>query len=309
VYSQNILIMISSRIDIWKIALMITLFLLTGIIFQKTEYYVFTNQLGYAEVNEEAYSKWHSDPETSNQCKKKHIFNLPFGIVISSIVLLVFETVKYRSSMKLPLKLSKIPDSLKEFSNYYYEKGFNVTVILGDKQGNNVTQDSFKSPTGDWLDYKFIRQSNSYVEALEWDGATGIGAIAGVNNLICLDVDKCSKITFIERLLKALGLPMNYSWIIKSGSGNGFHIWLKSKSHIPSTFPYFDDPVIKFYPTSKYEGDFKQIEVRLSDHVVLPPSLNSEGRNYEFLYNLPETIPKDKEIMDIIKIVSRFAST
>ena len=197
-------------INFWKLLIMIVVFTSGGLIFQKTEYYLFTSQLGYLEANETKYEEWYSNPDLRDKCKKKHLFNIPVGIILAASVLVVFEYFK-KNNIGFILKADHPrPSSLREYSNYYYAKGFNIVPIQGDYEGNNVTRDSFKSPKGDWAEHKFIRQSKSFVESIDWKDTTGIGAIAGINNLICIDIDDCKEYKIVNILLKSLGLSDKY---------------------------------------------------------------------------------------------------
>lgn len=293
--------------NFWKLLIMIAVFTLSGIVFQKKEYYLFTGQFGYLEADKKTYNEWYNNQDKVDKCKVKNIFNLPIAIILAGVALLVFDGLQIISTVGFPKDGNKRALSLKEYSNYYFEKGFNIVPIQGDLEGNNVTRDSFKSPKGDWSNYKFKRQSKSYIESIGWKDATGIGAIAGINNLICIDIDECKNFNFVNNLIKSLGLNYDYPWVIRSGSGSGYHIWLRSKSHIPSSFPFFADPVIKFQPKSQFTDLFKQIEIRMNDHVVLPPSINAQGRTYDFISRIPDIRPSELEVINIINEVGKYA--
>lgn len=293
--------------DFWKLLIIIVIFTISGVIFQRKEYFVYSNQLGYLEVNKNTYNGWYNDPDRNDKCKAKNVFNIPVGFILSAITFLAIEFLKETNPfISLKVKLPK-PVTLREYSIYYHGKGFNIVPLYGDYEGNNVTQDSFKTPRDDWSRHKVIRQNKTFINSIDWKNSSGIGAITGINNLICLDIDDCKEFEFINILCKSLGLEIRYPWIVRSGSYIGYHIWLKSKSHIPSSFYFFADPVIKFLPKSEYSNKFKQIEVRMCDHVVLPPSINSKGNIYEFYFGLPNQGPSETEIMNIINALSHYA--
>jgi hypothetical protein len=41
----------------------------------------------------------------------------------------------------------------------------------------------------------------------------------------------------VEPLLAALGLPQDYSWVVQSGSGKGYHICFRCQGDITAYFP------------------------------------------------------------------------
>lgn len=293
------------KLNAVKLLVFLCAFVIGGLIFQKNEYYVFTNQLGYVEVDRQTFDKWYYDLETKGDCRIKKVFNLPIGIILAISVLIPIELLIEDPKTKEPRIISR-PLTLADYSLFYFENGFNIVPIMGSEEGNNVMSDSFKTPCIEWTNYKFLRQTREFVESIDWKGKSGIGAVAGINNLVCIDIDECVDFKLAKKLLSSLGLPHTYEWLIQTGSGIGFHIWLKSKSHIPSSFIYFDEPVLKFHPISKFDNSYKQIEIRRFEHVVLPPSVNADGNSYKFLNKIPVNPPMEIEIMDLIRSVEKF---
>lgn len=76
-----------------------------------------------------------------------------------------------------------------------------------------------------------------------------------------------------------LGLPMDYNWVVISGSGKGFHIWFSS-FQLENERTKLGGGVVVYQP--KEAGLLKQIELRINQHVVLPPSKSQTGQ-YRFL--------------------------
>lgn len=76
-----------------------------------------------------------------------------------------------------------------------------------------------------------------------------------------------------------LGLPSDYNWVAISGSGKGFHIWFSS-TQLESEMKKIGTSVLVYEP--KEAGLLKQIELRINQHVVLPPSRSHAGQ-YRFL--------------------------
>lgn len=97
------------------------------------------------------------------------------------------------------------------------------------------------------------------------------------------DVDYHLTDGFIEEFLTYLSLPKDYPWVIRSGSGCGFHIIFKcddldsefeSKSYSPNIY----------YKRGPVQKNFSRLELRWKTHLVLPPSLYHNGHEYEFLF-------------------------
>ena len=98
--------------------------------------------------------------------------------------------------------------------------GFNVLPIQG------------KRPTIPWENWQLIEQTENDVINLGWNSAvTGIGGICGINDLRNIDFDKVSDNSIVKMICKRLGLSEKYSWTIKSGSGVGYHVWLKVREN------------------------------------------------------------------------------
>ena len=67
-----------------------------------------------------------------------------------------------------------------------------------------------------------------------WLGAGGIGAIMGIGGLHCFDFDKCPDYGPVATVLQSLGLPDSYSWLWRSGSGNGYGVAVLCFDDLPS---------------------------------------------------------------------------
>ena len=91
-------------------------------------------------------------------------------------------------------------------------------------------------------------------------------------------------------MLKTLGLPVDYEWVVESGSNNGFHIYYYgeklnecNEKDVVSTFP----------PNYMYEGHLDKVEFLWETHCVLPPSVHGSGNRYKFIKNkIPNNIPQ-----------------
>ena len=121
---------------------------------------------------------------------------------------------------------------------YYSRFKFNITHLgdrpFGHKKLYGVINnpDPTKTPDHPWEHYIFRRQTEKELSLLNWQDTRGIGVALGYSKLRAIDVDNCAfsdeisdiKEEIINRCLISLGLPIDYEWVIESGSKKGFHI-------------------------------------------------------------------------------------
>lgn len=193
----------------------------------------------------------------------------------------------------------------KLLGKHFYNLGLNVTCI-----SNRLTEHNFydpnllKAPYHKWKHLKSSRQKSDEFDNYEWENATGIGTIAGYNNLHILDIDGCSNDEFINDILVILDLPKNYEWVVKSGSQDGYHIYFYSKilgdleeNQVCSTFPANQENI----------GLFEKMELLWSTHIVLPNSLHKSGGKYRFTnVNFPKSKPEQIDISRFKVILELF---
>lgn len=171
---------------------------------------------------------------------------------------------------------------------YHKTFGFNVLPIQG------------KRPTIPWENWQIIEQTEQDVIELGWNGnITGIGGICGINDLRNIDFDKLTDQSIVEMICKRLGLGETYSWTVKSGSGIGYHVWLKViNSEVLHKRLNGPKSVYRLY--LKDEGICDHIELRWKQsQTVLPYSLHDTGNRYSFLYGEPNVPPAevDSEVL------------
>lgn len=155
------------------------------------------------------------------------------------------------------------------YANYYYNMGFNVNYIdPAHNKINKPLKKQYKAPSNDYSNLHYKRQTLDQLCSYDWENATGIGAVLGFNKLRALDFDVCNDVAFILEALRILGLPANYEWVAKTGSGNGFHIYFYADDH---NFQVKPDRTKAFIPNSEYSGKFARLEMRWEKHIVLPP--------------------------------------
>ncbi len=160
--------------------------------------------------------------------------------------------------------------------------GFNVLPIQG------------KRPTIAWENWQLIEQTENDIENLGWNGSvTGIGGICGINDLRNIDFDKVTDTSIVEMICRRLGLPKEYSWTIKSGSGVGYHVWLKVRES-KILHKRLNGPKSVYRLYLKDDGLCDHIELRWSQsQTVLPYSIHESGNRYSFLYDEPKEPPSE----------------
>lgn len=129
-----------------------------------------------------------------------------------------------------------------------------------------------------------------------WSVATGLGVVgAGNNELRCIDIDGCQSERFVESFLNALGLPTDYQWVVETGSGEGYHIWIWCDT-LPNTLLlkgesrriFEKSKVLYFVANNFLKNTFRSIEVRWNAFCMLPPSIGPNGKDYVFKNGVPK---------------------
>ena len=186
----------------------------------------------------------------------------------------------------------------------YKDFGFNISCISKKtNEFNSNSRNFFKTPSHKWNHLFNREQKPSEFDNYDWANAVGIGTFTNWKNLVVLDIDGCSDISFIKKILNILGLPENYEWVIESGSKNGFHIYYRGHyieecddGDVVSTFP----------PKQEFEKYVDKIEFLWRTHSVLPPSVHGAGNKYSFV-NV--NFPKKKPVFIDDKIIYNFINT
>ena len=179
---------------------------------------------------------------------------------------------------------------LSELAKWYNKFGFNVLPVDG------------KRPTIPWENWQLIEQTKKDIAGFGWNAnppkerasVTGIGGICGINEIRNLDFDKVKDPEIVEMFAKRLGLGHIYPWIIRSGSGNGFHIWFKvSESELLHKRLNGPKSVYRLYLKDSDICD--HLELRWSNsQTILPYSKHPNGNVYSFIFNgKPSEAPKE----------------
>jgi demethylmenaquinone methyltransferase/2-methoxy-6-polyprenyl-1,4-benzoquinol methylase len=195
--------------------------------------------------------------------------------------------------------------------------GFNITHIIpsileynrdgdGPKDAHLFKKNPFKSSANKRDNFDVIRQNYNDVEGFNWLEAKGIGTVTGLNSLRALDFDNCYDIEFIKYILSILELPLDYEWVVNTGSKKGFHIIFYSD--ILFEFPCYKTRIRYFEPNKEYLTKFKKLDLIWKNHLILPPSLHHSGNKYEFAFtDCPLEKPKFIswfKIEEMLRIIS-----
>lgn len=152
-----------------------------------------------------------------------------------------------------------------------------------------------KRPLHKWKHFHTHRQAKDEAAALPWRKAGGVGVVSGIGAWRCIDLDDCETFTPVERILDELGLPHSYRWVVKSGSGRGWHIWIRCREELPAdllTAKKKEPGVRTGLPTDGLA--FDHLELRWERcQTLLPPSLHEEGGRYAFYNGAPTAPPAE----------------
>lgn len=197
----------------------------------------------------------------------------------------------------------------------YQKSGFSLHTISKEANFINYFENNItKAPIDKVGNSKSIDLTKVY----------GIGVDLGPeNNIFALDIDGCIDINLIHKILKVLSLPEDYEWVIKSGSGAGYHIIYTCSNYqvieeeditfgydsSQSIGPDFGAPKTNaYYPAPLYKTFYK-MEFKWGGNLVLPPSNHLTGNNYRFINKVPLNPPNDVSIHDLYKAKEKFTST
>ncbi len=169
--------------------------------------------------------------------------------------------------------------------------------------GNIIPIGENKRPLTEWKKWTTERQTEDDVKSFNWKAATGIGIISGINNVRLFDLDKVENVDVVRIVIKKLGFPADYPWVVKSGSGKGYHVYFKCDSEFPAH-------VINRIPSGNYKFKskdpqaFDHLELRWKDcQTLLPPSLHPSGQEYIFLNTNNLDQPRNAYPADLLAVI------
>ncbi len=184
--------------------------------------------------------------------------------------------------------------------------------------------DSPKNPGIDISKWHTEKQAITDVMNFDWNKAIGVGLITGYNGYRAIDIDgiieenlleEIGKEKLIGKILTQLGLPEDYPWVVKSGSGKGCHIIFQSddvEDMHRGNFAFAPLDSRKILDYGFITTDFKRMEISWRYFLVLPPScLKGSSSGYNFWYNdLPSSKPEyisNEKLANVIYLWCGFA--
>ena len=178
---------------------------------------------------------------------------------------------------------------------YHQHFGFNVLPVRG------------KKPSINWDRWQSEKQTNDDIEKMEWTNSTGVGVVIGLDDLRLLDLDAVEDYEILDFLLADLELPEKYSWVVQSGSGEGFHISIRVKDASTALSTRLGGEKAVYKLRMKKDGYCKHIELRWKNcQTVFPPSHHESGGVYNFYYDEPKELPIYVEVEKLITVLEKY---
>lgn len=173
-------------------------------------------------------------------------------------------------------------------ARWYHHRGMNL-VPFSCKHGE-------KEAIKPWRPWQDSRQP--WEAIAHWPWHAGVGAINGVGDWRSIDVDGAHTNTLIMDILDLLGLPLQYPWVVQSGSRTGYHLWFKSEGKPFEGTLYKEEGKSVYVATAKLPQEldapmpFKQLELRWANCcTILPPTIHPSGQRYLWIHGLPSIEP------------------
>jgi hypothetical protein len=188
-----------------------------------------------------------------------------------------------------------------------------IAITYKNNLGINVLPLKGKRPMIEWDKWQCEIQTEEDVNKMDWSNSTGIGGIQGINDWRCIDIDGAEDYEIIEKILRELELPERYSWVVQSGSGEGFHIYVRCLQPTPSSPPkrgnldFIGGEKAVYKYKIKSEGYCDHIELRWKDcQTALPPSMHESGGIYNYYFDEPKVPPAYVELDKIICCLEKY---
>lgn len=165
------------------------------------------------------------------------------------------------------------------------------------KHGGNVLALDGKGPITPWKDWQSERQSGEEAGAQPWGRASGVSVVMGVGGFRCFDIDGCTDSAVVQAILDALELPRDYPWVVESGSGEGYHVWIRCNAG-----DVFRNNETR-EPASGYRFDHLELRWAIVP-TVAPGSYHPDtGARYEFWKDVPSGPPATVEALQVQRAV------
>jgi len=169
---------------------------------------------------------------------------------------------------------------LRESARFYHANGANVLAI----------EPGTKKPFRSWKEWQTARQTFADVREQPWRWAGGIAIVSGISGWRGFDFDQCPSPEVVTPLLAVLGPPAEYPWVVKSGSGRGWHVWVRCADDLSTGLLTLKDRERGVY-TAPGQG-FDHLELRWAgSYTIAPPSGHPSGGSYQFVGDHPSDAP------------------
>ena len=178
---------------------------------------------------------------------------------------------------------TKTTTNLQDFARQLHTWGASVTAIkLGTKR-----------PAHKWQQWQAERQTRAELDALPWHTAAAVGVVNGSGDFRVFDIDAAKDgdgapvgpvpESVVIELLTALGLPDDYQWSYRSGSGAGYGVVIRCAEPLPP-----DWAAVAARPSGVYVGrpadgrPFGQLELRWSTGQTVIDGAHPTGPGYQW---------------------------
>lgn len=202
-----------------------------------------------------------------------------------------------------------MPKKLRDWAEYYYNLGFNVTHIipeLNDPAKKNI----YKAPTNNRQIITHRRQTIDELISYNWENSIGIGFVLGFSQIRAIDIDFSSDLKLsgkskfidikplIKEILLDLELPQEYEWTTLTPSGGAHVIFYSEEMPFETkqnTSSEFGEKKLKGLIPNKHILQkypfLDHFEYRWHLHLNLPPSLDKNNIENKFLFEQPKCKP------------------
>ena len=180
------------------------------------------------------------------------------------------------------------PAELKTFARQLHGWGAAVTAI---RRGT-------KRPAHKWERWQTERQTAAELDALPWHDAAAVGVVNGSGGFRVFDIDAVKDgdgrpvapvpESVVIDLLTALGLPSDYQWSYRSGSGAGWGVVIRCAEALPDGLPAGAGVIIGAPADGR---NFGQLELRWSSGQTVIDGAHPTGPGYRWRLDARPFVP------------------
>lgn len=181
----------------------------------------------------------------------------------------------------------------------------------------NAIRKGDKAPLNAWKELQARRQTLDELEGYAWSRAAGLGVLNGPGGWRTFDIDDAPDEAPLRAVLQALGLPDNYGWAWRSGSGMGWEVAFLCPDDLPTGVltAKKDEPGAYWgWPAKEGSYAFHHVELRWqSCQTIYPPSSYTFGKGarkgqagpgYQWRNGAPPTEPP--AVVTVPRVIAAF---